>query len=330
MKHILLLGAGFSRNWGGWLVNEAFEYLLGCSQVRDDSHLRKVLWASQANGGYESALSELRKEFLSNPAKSTKHLESLEHALVQMFGAMNEGFRNFRSIEIDNKGEPTFMNFLSKFDAIFTLNQDLLLEQHYVEQNLSNISKGKWGRVELPGIVQTIVSGATFPPRLSVRMYVPTTEPGFKETPRVQPYYKLHGSSNWETHERGSILIMGGNKTEEIDRFPLLKWYQSQFRDYLSERDSRLMVIGYGFKDSHINRAIGLAANYSNLHVFIIDPRGSDLIREIPADHITPDACGLGRDAIFERALIGASRRSLHEIFGMDSVECSKVMSFFN
>jgi hypothetical protein len=29
MPHYLLTGAGFSRNWGGWLANEAFEYLLG-------------------------------------------------------------------------------------------------------------------------------------------------------------------------------------------------------------------------------------------------------------------------------------------------------------
>jgi hypothetical protein len=27
----MLTGAGFSRNWGGWLADEAFEYLLGCA-----------------------------------------------------------------------------------------------------------------------------------------------------------------------------------------------------------------------------------------------------------------------------------------------------------
>jgi hypothetical protein len=36
MGQILLLGAGFSRNWGGWLASEAFEYLLGCPQVDED------------------------------------------------------------------------------------------------------------------------------------------------------------------------------------------------------------------------------------------------------------------------------------------------------
>jgi hypothetical protein len=34
MTYILLTGAGFSCNWGGWLADEAFEYLLGCAEVK--------------------------------------------------------------------------------------------------------------------------------------------------------------------------------------------------------------------------------------------------------------------------------------------------------
>jgi len=42
MPHILLFGAGFSRNWGGWLADEAFEYLLGHPRI--DDGLRVLLW----------------------------------------------------------------------------------------------------------------------------------------------------------------------------------------------------------------------------------------------------------------------------------------------
>jgi hypothetical protein len=35
MPYYLLTGAGFSRNWGGWLANEAFEYLLGAPEIDD-------------------------------------------------------------------------------------------------------------------------------------------------------------------------------------------------------------------------------------------------------------------------------------------------------
>ena len=40
MGHILLLGAGFRRNWGAWLASEAFEYLVGCPQVDADIEAR--------------------------------------------------------------------------------------------------------------------------------------------------------------------------------------------------------------------------------------------------------------------------------------------------
>lgn len=33
MPTVLLIGAGSSRNWGGWLASETFDYLLGCPQV---------------------------------------------------------------------------------------------------------------------------------------------------------------------------------------------------------------------------------------------------------------------------------------------------------
>ncbi len=60
LTHLLLLGAGFSRNWGGWLASEAFEYLLGCREVIGDAQLRELLWKHQEYGdGFEGALEEL-------------------------------------------------------------------------------------------------------------------------------------------------------------------------------------------------------------------------------------------------------------------------------
>jgi hypothetical protein len=47
-SHILLTGAGFSHNWGGYLAKEAFDYLLGVTETDED--LRRILWADQAKG----------------------------------------------------------------------------------------------------------------------------------------------------------------------------------------------------------------------------------------------------------------------------------------
>ncbi len=44
MAHILLLGAGFSRNWGGLLATEVFDYLIGLPEIKGDAYLTKLLW----------------------------------------------------------------------------------------------------------------------------------------------------------------------------------------------------------------------------------------------------------------------------------------------
>lgn len=36
MNTLLLLGAGFNRNWGGWLADEVVDYLLAGPEVRED------------------------------------------------------------------------------------------------------------------------------------------------------------------------------------------------------------------------------------------------------------------------------------------------------
>ena len=56
-KQYLLLGAGFSRNWGGWLAAEADEYLLGHPKI--DKPVRDILWKYRRKGGFEAALGHL-------------------------------------------------------------------------------------------------------------------------------------------------------------------------------------------------------------------------------------------------------------------------------
>jgi hypothetical protein len=43
---------------------------------------------------------------------------------------------------------------------------------------------------------------------------------------------------------------MGGQKAVSINQFPILAWYQQEFRNYLL-RPAALMVIGYSFSDAH-------------------------------------------------------------------------------
>src|SRR6516225_3602684 len=88
MTRILLTGAGFSRNWGGWLASEAFEYLLGCTEI--DQETRRLLWRSkESGGGFEDTLADLAS---AKDAQGKKRYDDLTAALVGMFYAMGQGF----------------------------------------------------------------------------------------------------------------------------------------------------------------------------------------------------------------------------------------------
>jgi hypothetical protein len=333
MTFILLTGAGFSRNWGGWLANETFEYLLGSPELDDD--LRGLLWRNkETGGGFEDALAELQEEHTRRPdQQSKKRLNDLQAAIVGMFNLMDQSFAatTFEPQQEMNPITPRQHNFvrtfLFRFDAIFTLNQDLLLEHQYLNE-INNQRSQRWNAGQIPGMKRLSVSPFTDPVRDRVALMTPEDSTPASAAPGLQPYFKLHGSSNWANgSSAGRLFIMGGNKAIEIDRYPILSWYHRQFREYLSRPGARLMVIGYSFSDRHVNAAIADAVDQGTLRIFIIDQLGVDVL-----DKRNPRLPIRTPDPLVEKLaprIIGASRRTLSSTFGSDNVEHSKILRFF-
>lgn len=340
MNCILLTGAGFSRNWGGWLANEAFEYLLGCPEV--DAGLRARLWKSKnEGGGFEDALAELQEQF--NRCKNSeteRPLRNLRAAIVGMFDVMDQAFERTAFEPEFQPVEYSIRNFLGRFDANFTLNQDLLLERHHPTADGQIVGIRGWQNIHgwrgwhMPG-VKLLNPALHDAPHATTKteMRLPVDPADFKEEAGLQPYYKLHGSIKWiaSADGQGPLLIMGGNKAIEITQYPLLAWYHKKFIEYLTRPDTRLMVIGYGFGDRHINNAIMDAADKGGLSVFIIDPQGVDVLDKHKTLVSIKDPGELM--ARLNPHIIGASRRSLTATFshgyGHDPVEHGKVMRFF-
>jgi hypothetical protein len=337
MPHILLLGAGFSRNWGGWLADEAFEYLLGHPRI--DDGLRQLLWRYKGQGGFEAALDELQTEtarrterdkalltsMMGGVVSNTPmldHHQRLEKAILQMFADMDKGFGEIDDFNFGVTSHESITGLLTRFDAIFTLNQDLLLERHYLVDTMSKLLHPKeW---QIPGMEPIAEPSGT--PINEVKTWRPMADPSkFSVEKDVQPYFKLHGSSNWIDSSSGrQMLVIGGNKPATIKRREILKWNHEQFQKNVAKPDTRLMVIGYSFGDEHINVAIRDGAEKGTLKLFIIDPYGVDVLKK---NRLAPPGY------MFEKLqphLIGASRRTLREIFGRDPVEHGKVMRFFS
>ena len=187
MPHVLLLGAGFSRNWGGWVASEAFEYLLGSPQLDDD--IRGLLWGRK--GGYEEALASLQSE--PDPVHRQR-LTKLESAILQMFADMNEAFSEMTESDFNFRNVPDLpvTSFLARFDAIFTLNQDLLIERQYLAENLGMLLQPRgW---QIPRMEPTTQPAATA--IKEVKEWRPMDVSKFVVDANMQPYFKLHGSSN--------------------------------------------------------------------------------------------------------------------------------------
>ncbi len=319
MPHYLLTGAGFSRNWGGWLADEAFEYLLGAPEI--DDYLRNVLWETKLRvEGFEGALSIVQGAYASNRSAETKqHLNMFTQAVIGMFNAMQRAFNNldFRNSELGN-----LQTFLEQFDAIFTLNQDTLLETVYA----GPVRWGeRWYGSYLPYMKFMGKPDQTYAFMLREPM---TQETEFITQENYQPIYKLHGSWNWFAEPEGErLLVMGGNKTTSIGGFQVLTQYQTEFQTLLSQPDTHLMVIGYSFGDPHINGAIQTAAT-KGLRIFIIDTLGVEVIDKRSRRAQIPEPVTDLMLALMPR-IVGASRRPLSETINSDLVENEKVMRFF-
>ena len=324
MTHILLLGAGFSRNWGGWLASEAFEYLLGCPEIIKNAQLRDLLWKHQESGaGFEGALDDLQTAYLRDPSGTQGELIALQSAITQMFGDMNRAFLDLTDWEFSKQGERHIQTFLTRFDAIFTLNQDVFLERHFCSDNAS-----RRHMPYMPGLKRTRSPEPLHHNCWARSTWIPDKEP-FTLHANAQPIFKLHGSSNWASPDGKPVLVMGGGKAQEIGRNPILRWYSQQFDEHLLRPSARLMVIGYGFRDQHINSSIRLAVE-TGLRMFVIAPEGAEIALKLNLTRqrghiISPTK----EETMLRQALIGASRRSLADTFGRDNAEFGKVMRFF-
>jgi hypothetical protein len=273
---ILLLGAGFSKNWNGLVANEVTNDLM--AQLQGDPHLLGLLHRMN----FEDVLSRLQNDYLhSRTAECQSRLTAFQTALSGTFDRMNRSFQS-RQFEFSNDVARSLGKYLTGFDAIFTLNQDLLLELHYRNENVALWHGTRWQGWVMPGLRPLPVTDHFN--RASNRWR--PAEP-FQSSPRTQPYYKLHGSSGWVTDDGQPLLVIGRDKTGTIAHHPILRWSYQQFEAYLGRDDTRLMVIGYGFGDDHVNQSLIDAHQAGKLRLmYLVQPSGKSILNKYPPGSI--------------------------------------------
>jgi hypothetical protein len=320
MTHLLLTGAGFSKNWGGLLASEVFNDLLSATEL--DDLTRDMLYRANEprGGGFEAVLARLQG---ATDAANMKRCDVLTSVLAGIFSMMGLAYMQ-RQFEFAAMPDTRYSlaPFLARFDTIFTTNQDTLIEQKYMP------GPGPSRRTHIPGLKFMNPSAMTGSLQDRIALMEPNPS-DFQLSPSIQPYIKLHGSVNWmESNVGQRMLIMGGAKTALIKRYPLLNWYQEEFREALMQPGARLMVMGYSFSDEHINEAILTAAKDSDLKLFIVDPAGINIIDKRDKSAAIPIPKEEFQE-VLERRIIGISTRPISSTFNDDIVENGRLGKFF-
>jgi hypothetical protein len=302
--NIALLGAGFTRNWGGLLAAEVVGELSG--RIHDDPELLHRLKTS----AFEQVLSELRQDASLGPSQQ-RRFERLQTAVLDTFDDMNEALAVCGGLgDRPGDGSLWISTFLARFDAIFTLNQDLFLEMHYwAGSTLKQFSR--WKAMSYPGIA---LPNGWYKLSLDDRRRTVLPESGsMARDPEHQPFYKLHGSTNWQSTDGQPLVVIGGSKDATIRGSTLLSGYLKAFEDCLTVGNAKLMTIGYSFGDKHINDLIGEASTRAGLQTYLVDPAGLAVFRNDPPNLMQP------HKPILDRInLCGNSMRPFREAFRSD------------
>ncbi len=217
---------------------------------------------------------------------SDEEEKAIRAAVESVFSRMDEGLRN-----ITRWGEMPCPHGITKLVCeftggdqetgfFFTLNQDLFIERHIVDKTFL----GTHGHRQLfplgisarPGMMGSFL-GARPLTRDELK-----TLPSDDQLPKIKEnaerhtrfgYVKLHGSTGWIGAGGSDAMVIGGGKTGRIKKEPLLRWYSDLFERVLLERRHRLLIIGYSFRDPHINEVIAKSLRSPGLDLAVISPQ---------------------------------------------------------
>jgi hypothetical protein len=278
MGNILLLGAGFSFNWGAPLASGVRSFI--AMRLERHQYLSDLL---NRYDSFEEALHQVQREFSASSGahEAAERLRILQEAIIATFDDMNKAMAT-GNFEFYNDIQYSIGSYLTEFDAIFTLNQDLLLERHYLHPHAMILSRSNAKKPggEIPGM-QPIMSHQYYGEDQPLHTRWQQKPQPFDLSRDFQPYFKLHGSTNWFSPNNEMLIVMGGDKTATIVRHPILLWYAEKFREYLSRPGACLTVIGFGFADHHINKLLSEAWNESKFPMLIVNPEGRGILKKI-------------------------------------------------
>lgn len=264
----VLTGAGFTKNFGGFLATEMWAQIFNDPRIQAHSRLRKLL---QDNFDFESVYStvvDCRTGLYTDEEKA-----AMRGVVNDSYRRLDDAIRNWKFDAYDAYGvnmpmiQDLFDTIWPKLPAepaiLFTLNQDLLVERWWSYSSLGVRSfNNKFYRTN------DTLNGLDF-----------ITLPGDQVEEKIKEdlishnaihYVKLHGSYGWRSFDNSNTLVIGTNKESLIKKEPLLREYFTLLRGVIAEGNKKVLIIGYGFRDQHINNILLKGVQDNNLRIYVI------------------------------------------------------------
>ena len=271
-QHILFTGAGFTKNFAGFLATEMWTKIFNHSEVQNYPYLRELLLD---DFDYESIYYKVLSGNYSADEK-----EAIQNAIFEAYQKLDAIACEYTPITETSKASihagakqliDQFIRDINQINFFFTLNQDLFIERIFGDTK-KPIMTLNMVKIFIPGSIDSRLP-------LSVNNFIKTPnqnmtthEPASNLSHKELHYIKLHGSYGWKSSDGTNKMVIGQNKKSQIAEEPLLAYYFDLFKQTLAQKERKLLAIGYGFGDEHVNRVIAESIKNHGLEVYILSP----------------------------------------------------------
>ncbi len=268
---ILLTGAGFTKNFDGFLGKEMWAKVFNNTLIQSNEKLRPLL---QDDYDFESVYSKVETD--TNLSFDDK--KAFQEAVESAYKALDDAVRTW----VFNGDNPSALDVYKLFGSsglleglfnlsgqkqsfIFTLNQDLLLERRLGHRAV--------GAPSFPQEFYQFDGQREFSKEYFVTLPKDNIDSEIEKSIKNHAgihYIKLHGSFGWKSFDGSNQMALGKNKWENLQKEPLLRSYFNLFNQIIQEGNKKVLIIGYGFKDEHINKLLLDGVQNRNLKLYII------------------------------------------------------------
>ncbi len=273
---VLMTAAGYTKNFGGLLADQMWQKIFNHKEVQEKPALRNLLFD---NFDYESVYHKVY-----NGGYSPKEKGAIHTAILEAYIKLDVIAQKYIPVRDNSKhnvliGTRKIIDYLtmdrSQINFFFTLNQDLFVER-LILCKYKNITRPPFeGRMFIPN-----TSRSQLPLKNKDFINIPAgdkldiTKRAADLRNNEYHYVKLHGSFDWKNSnpDKPDMMVIGRNKEEQIANEPLLKWYFDLFEQVLFQGGIKLLIIGYGFRDNHINKVIAKAGEKYDMKIYVISP----------------------------------------------------------